>query len=380
VIANGAIIHTNIKRNLPNYGVFDEQRYFNSARENSIFTWKNYKIGLLICEDMWYEDTPKQLCKLGAQILITINASPYNITKDQQRKKIAKELCLQYKISLYYVNQVGGQDELVFDGGSFAMNTQGEITTQLEYFTNDQFTITNNSSKFAPVPSQMEAIYNALVLSLRDYANKNNFDKLLLGLSGGIDSALVAAIAVDALGRDKLLSVMLPSKYTSDSSKADALAVAKNLGIRLTDLSIEKITDAARFSLATLIDLSPGSITDQNIQARARGLLLMGLSNQLGALLLSTGNKSENAVGYATLYGDMCGGFNPIKDVYKTQVYALATYRKLPQSVITKHPSAELYFNQKDQDTLPDYNLLDKILYHLVEEDLSISAISLKGY
>ena len=380
LIANGKIIHIISKINLPNYSVFDDKRYFTSVNTTNIIEFKGYKLGILICEDLWSGDITNHLCKQGAEILIAINASPFTIEKDQQRKTLAQKICNQYQVDLLYVNQIGGQDELIFDGGSFACNAQGNFITQLDYFREDQANISwhNNqmlASKQANSPTHIKAIYQALMLGLRDYVAKNGFTKILLGLSGGIDSAITAAIAVDALGPENVIAVMLPSQYTSSASMLDAQAYAKDLNIELLSLPIEPIAIATRTTLSSINEPTAGSITDQNIQARIRGLLLMAISNQHGYLLLSTGNKSENAVGYATIYGDMCGGYNPLKDVYKTQVYQLSRWRGLPESIIDKAPSAELAFNQTDQDNLPDYNLLDKI-----EDNLGIAETSNKGY
>ena len=368
-ISNGEVIHIENKKILPNYGVFDEHRYFTPGNKTKVINWKDHKIALLICEDMWQEDVPDQLYQQDVDLIISIHASPFTIEKDKNRKTIAKDLCLTHKLDLVYANQVGGQDELVFDGGSFICNKKGEITSQLDYFKEDW------TNKYSPIPPKTTAIYQALMLGLSDYTSKNGFDKVLLGLSGGIDSALTAAIAVDALGANKVVAVMLPSQYTSELSIIDAKNLAKELNIELLDIPIEESTKAIKASLSHIAKLEPGSLTDQNIQARMRGIMLMSLSNQFGYLLLSTGNKSENAVGYATLYGDMCGGFNVLKDLYKTQVYELSKYRALPKSIIEKAPSAELHHNQKDQDILPDYDLLDKILFSLIEENLSLEEI-----
>ncbi|MBT6206943.1 MAG: NAD+ synthase, partial [Francisellaceae bacterium] len=346
-----------------------EHRYFTPGNKAKSITWKDHKIALLICEDMWQDDIPDQLYQQNIDLIISIHASPFTIEKDKDRKTIAKDLCLTHKLDLVYANQIGGQDELVFDGGSFICNKKGNITSQLAYFKEEW----NNQN--SSLPPQTTSIYQALMLSLSDYTSKNGFDKVLLGLSGGIDSALTAAIAVDALGADKVVAVMLPSQYTSELSIIDAKSLAQELNIELLNIPIEDSTKAIKSSLSHITELETGSVTDQNIQARMRGLMLMSLSNQFGYLLLSTGNKSENAVGYATLYGDMCGGFNILKDLYKTQVYELSKYRALPKSIIEKAPSAELHHNQKDQDSLPDYDLLDKILFSLIEENLSIEDI-----
>jgi NAD+ synthase len=385
LIKDGNAIEVATKMNLPNYGVFDDQRHFSIGQISEIFEIKGHKIGTMICEDMWYEEVPRFLSEKGARILIAMNASPFNLEKDKQRKLIAKSITIKNKVDLLYVNQVGGQDELVFDGGSFACNADGNIIAQLNYFNEDSANIVWNNNqitanKIVEPLQQEESIYRALMLGLSDYMSKNGFKKVILGLSGGVDSALTAYIAVDALGAQNVKAVMLPSQYTSQLSSDDAISLAKDLGIELINLPIEGLADNARLALSDVIKTDLSSVTDQNIQARIRGLLLMSLSNQFGYLLLSTGNKSENAVGYATLYGDMCGGYNLLKDVYKTQVYQLSSWRKLPSSIINKAPSAELKADQKDQDTLPDYELLDRILFHLIEDNLSIQDICSKGY
>ncbi|MEK6733606.1 MAG: NAD+ synthase [Pseudomonadota bacterium] len=381
LIKDSKIIDIASKYHLPNYGVFDEQRYFTPEIYNQVFQLKGHNVGVLICEDMWFLSRVDSLIKQGAKLVIVINASPFNIEKDKKRKALAKNICQKYEIDFIYANQIGGQDELVFDGGSFAFNSKAEQIANLSYFKEEIANIKwNESNRRFNSLSQTEAIYQALTLGLKDYVHKNKFKKVLLGLSGGIDSALTAAIAVDALGPDNVVAIMLPSKYTSKESLIDAEKLAQTLNIELKNIPIEEITNSIRKTLSNSIDLEQGSITDQNIQARTRGLLLMSLSNQLGFLLLSTGNKSENAVGYSTLYGDMCGGFNPLKDIYKTQVFELAKYRKLPKEIIEKAPSAELCYDQKDQDSLPEYILLDKILFHLIEENLSKKEIIAKGY
>lgn len=386
LIKNGNIIHISSKNNLPSYGVFNDERCFSSALKNEIFTLNNYKIGCIICEDMWHQELPSNLYARDIDVLLVINASPFNLEKDKQRKAIAQEICLKSKVDLVYVNQVGAQDEIIFDGGSFVCDSNGEIKIQLEYFVEDSININWNNKKIITkknleILSFEENIYNALMLGIKDYINKSGFKKVILGLSGGIDSALSAAVAVDALGAENVVAVMLPSQYTSKLSIDDAFAFARQINIEILNLSIEDIAKITRLTLSESgSELKSGSLADQNIQARIRGLLLMALSNQYGYLLLSTGNKSENAVGYATIYGDMCGGYNIIKDVYKTQVYDLAKWRKLPKSIIDKAPSAELFIDQKDQDNLPEYEILDKILFGLIEEKLSISEISDRGY
>lgn len=385
LISKGEIIHSFSKVNLPNYGVFDEQRYFQVGTNNQIFELNGHKIAAIICEDFWYEDLPNYLCAQGAEIIIAINSSPFTVVKDRQRKALAKKICLKHKVDLVYVNQVGGQDELIFDGGSFALNREGDLIAQLDYFTESQANISWEGNKMlegycAVKLEDEEYICQALRLGLKDYIHKNGFSKVILGLSGGIDSAITAKLAVDALGSENVIVVMLPSQYTSNESILDAQNLAKDLRIELLNLPIELVANSTRNSLSNIINLTDGSLTDQNIQARIRGLLLMALSNQMGCLLLSTGNKSENSVGYSTLYGDMCGGYNLLKDIYKTDVYKLASWLKLPESIIKKAPSAELHYNQKDQDNLPEYHILDEILFGLIEENLSIKEVSTKGF
>ena len=386
LIKNGEIIHISSKSNLPSYGVFNDERCFSSALKNDIFTIKGYKILCLICEDMWHHQPLNSFPNNSVDMILVINASPFYIEKDKQRKMIAKEICLKNKVDLVYLNQVGAQDEIIFDGGSFVCDSSGEIKVQLEYFVEDLININwvNKNiitKKEIAIISNEEKIYNALMLGLKDYIQKSDFKKVILGLSGGIDSALSAAIAVDTLGAENVIAVMLPSQYTSKLSIDDSFAFARQLNIQILNLSIEEIANVTRLTLTDCgNELKAGSLADQNIQARIRGLLLMALSNQHGYLLLSTGNKSENAVGYATIYGDMCGGYNIIKDVYKTQVYELSKWRKLPESIINKAPSAELFTDQKDQDNLPQYEILDKILFWLIEENLGIYDISKKGY
>lgn len=384
LIKNGEIIHLVSKSNFPNYGVFDELRYFSPDEKKDIFELKGYKISTIICEDLWKQDNNKLLGE-ETQILIAINASPFNLHKDALRKDLAKRISLKNKVDLVYLNQIGAQDELLFDGGSFVTSAAGEVIVQLSYFEESIFNITWKNgqiitSQKATLLSKEELLYQGLKLALKDYTSKNNFTKVLIGLSGGIDSALTAAIAADALGAEHVVAVKLPSKYSSISSSIDALTLSKELRIELLDISIEPLVETIRKTLDQHINFKEATITDQNIQARARGILLMALSNQYGYLLLSTGNKSENAVGYTTLYGDMCGGYNLLKDLYKTQVYALSKWRNLPKSIIEKAPSAELHPNQKDQDFLPDYETLDKILFHFIEENLSISQVCDRGY
>ncbi len=367
------VIH---KKTLPNFDVFDEARYFAPSQFLSSIEFRGLTLAILICEDLW---DPRNLFLLREQIFdtaIALNASPYSSKKHEYRELTAKNLGQ----NLIYVNQVGGQDSLVFDGSSFAMNSQGEIILQMKEFLEDSAVIEVTKSGEISTSTKQEALstiiernYKACVLGLRDYIQKNGFEKVLLGMSGGIDSALVAAMAVDALDKNNVSLYALPSRYSSDESMNDAKKCAENLGVKLEVISIEPMFEAAKFTLKNVSEL-----TEENLQSRIRGNILMALSNNSGALLLSTGNKSELATGYATLYGDMCGAFNPLKDLYKTQVYELANLKKdvIPQNILTKAPTAELRPNQKDSDSLPDYEILDKILFALIEEKKSITEIA----
>jgi NAD+ synthase len=372
LIHDGDIVHTTYKRHLPNYGVFDEKRIFSQGEMPEPIEFKGTKLGIIICEDMWFSDVAMHLKNQGAQILIVPNGSPYQIDIYEQRHAQASARIEETGLPIIYVNQVGGQDELVFDGGSFVMDATGKITHQLPLFKETTHNIADDIK--TEVLSQDEVIYGALTLGLRDYVTKNNFPGVLIGLSGGIDSALSAALAVDALGADKVHCVMMPSPYTSQDSLDDAAECAKLLGVKLDTINIEPAMQAYDEMLETHIDKNSAGTTFENIQSRARGMLLMALSNANGKMVLSTGNKSEMAVGYATLYGDMCGGFNALKDLYKGQVYALSEWRNtqglvIPERIITKAPSAELKQDQTDQDSLPPYDVLDNILEHLIEKE-----------
>ncbi|MAZ76860.1 MAG: NAD+ synthase [Micavibrio sp.] len=375
VIGNGTIQFVTHKHELPNDGVFDEKRIFNSGPLPKPYIFKNTKLGILTCEDMWHPHVASHLKSQGAEILIVPNGSPYHTDVHGLREMHANMRHNDTGLPIIYVNQVGGQDELVFDGGSFIMNDKGSITHTLPLF--EEGTInTADKSTITPKISEVETIYSALVLGLKDYVEKNGFPGVLIGLSGGIDSALSAAIAVDALGANKVHCVMMPSPYTSQDSLDDAEECAKMLGVKLDTISIEKAMAAYDDMLSPHIDKNNAGTTFENIQSRARGIILMGLSNANGKMVLSTGNKSEMAVGYATLYGDMCGGFNALKDLYKKQVYALSKWRNkqskvIPERIITKAPSAELKPDQTDQDSLPPYDVLDDILESLIEKELS---------
>jgi NAD+ synthase len=369
------------KQHLPNYGVFDEKRVFATCPPSAPVMFKNVKLGIGICEDFWLPGVAQYLATQGADILISINGSPFEVGKHDMRLTLMRSRATETKLPLIYVNIVGGQDELVYDGGSFALDATGEITTQLSFF--EEAVAQANDKILKQVQdddNDLSLIYSALCLGLKDYVHKNGFKGVLLGLSGGIDSALSAVIAADALGAENVHCVMMPSPYTTQISLDDAAKLVENLGC---SYDIIPITPAMQAYDSMLDD--PTGLTAENIQSRIRGMTLMALSNQHGSMLLSTGNKSEMAVGYATLYGDMCGGFNALKDVYKTDVFALARWRNaqdhiIPERIITRPPSAELAPNQKDEDSLPAYNILDKILHGLIEERLRVSEITEQGF
>lgn len=407
LIDNGEIVHKQYKHDLPNYGVFDEKRVFVEGPLPSVVEFRGIKLGLLICEDMWSHMVCDQFVKEGVELLISVNASPFELSKHDVRQDIAVLRTQQCGVPLIYLNQVGGQDELVFDGGSFVIDRHGSLFGQAHFFAEDLLCL-NFDIVLEEGKKQVELheariarpyrgaglIYQAVMLGLRDYVHKNGFPGVVLGLSGGIDSGVVAALAVDALGVDNVKLVYLPSPFSSEESEADARLLADSLGCAFHKLPIEGGMEWAENLLA--IDNLYGSKTDtvgQNVQSRLRGLLLMALSNQDGSLLLTTGNKSEISVGYATLYGDMNGGFNPIKDVYKTTIYKLAKWRNnhIPEtgfsreknifnaSILTKEPSAELAPGQIDRDSLPDYEQLDQILELLLDQDVPISDVIAMG-
>lgn len=380
LIENGEVKKIFSKKTLPNFSVFDEDRYFKPSQYISNFEFRGQTIAVLICEDLW---DAKNLFLLKEQILdlvITINASPYSQHKHERRLQICENICTELNKNLIYVNQIGGQDSLVFDGSSFVMNKKGEVLLQMAEFTEDSamIMVEKNAEIKSLNPSKnlseiTKRNYQACVLGLRDYILKNGFSKVMLGMSGGIDSALVAAIAVDALASKNVALYALPSRFNSEESMNDALTCAKNLGVKLEVISIEMMFEAGLLTLPNISDLAK-----ENLQSRIRGNILMAISNSENALLLSTGNKSELACGYATIYGDMCGAFNPIKDLYKTEIYKLAQFKSdvIPQNILSKEPSAELRFNQKDSDSLPDYETLDKILFSLIEEQKSLEEIA----
>ena len=383
------------KQYLPNYGVFDERRYFDKGRNQVLFDYKGITIGLLICEDLWEKNLIAELKQEGAELIVCLNASPFEVKKQESRKAMLAKRSRDHKLPIIYVNAVGGQDDLVFDGGSMAVQADGSVAHEAARFMNQLMfaslnvnTFTFNAQTKAPLTLSRESeMYQALVVGLRDYVNYSGFTGVIIGLSGGIDSALTLCIAVDALGADKVYAVMMPYEYTSKISLEDAQAQARRLNVSYTVCPIFDAVEGIRHTLAPLFNKSPADTTEENIQARARGVILMALSNKFGHLVLTTGNKSELAVGYSTLYGDMAGGFDVLKDVYKTQVYDLANYRNrledtpvIPERVITRPPSAELRAEQTDQDSLPDYEVLDGILTLYVDEDLGYKDIIEKGF
>lgn len=397
LLDGGKILHLTHKHRLPNYGVFDEKRYFTSAPLPSAFSWRGHQLGIMICEDMWTPDVTASLKQSGAELLICLNASPFEQGKHATRLEEAQKRVNESGLPLYYVNQICGQDDLVFDGNSFIMNANGEVIAQAPAWEESTLLIPANAgisiSETAAMDSRLRGnddntlsdLYAAMVLSLREYVNKNSFPGVVLGLSGGIDSALSAAVAVDALGAERVRAIMMPSRYTSQESLDDAAECAKLMGIQLDSISIEPAVTAMDSMLSPLFTGKPTDITEENTQSRLRGNILMAISNKLGHMVLTTGNKSEMAVGYATLYGDMCGGYNVLKDTYKTEVFALSRWRNeqgyfIPERIITKPPSAELRPDQKDEDSLPPYEILDAILYHTIENELSIDAIIAKGF
>ncbi|WP_335956377.1 NAD+ synthase [Acinetobacter bereziniae] len=394
VMKDGQVLGIYNKQNLPNYSVFDEKRYFNEGHQHLVFEYLGHKFGVLICEDVWSLNTVQQLAQLNVESVLVLNASPYEVGKPQHRIVTLKELAKQLNLHLVYVNQVGGQDDLIFDGTSFVINQSGEVALQAPSFIEDlyftEYQIENKSYQVvetAPALSTMAEIYQGLVLATRDYVQRSGFPGVILGLSGGIDSALTLAIAVDAIGADKVQAVMMPYTYTSQISVEDATEQAKRMGVTFGIAEIHPIVNSFMQTLYPFFGNSPADATEENLQARARGTLLMGLSNKFGNLVLSTGNKSELSVGYCTLYGDMVGGFAVLKDVYKTIVFELAKYRNsisetpvIPERVITRPPSAELRPDQKDQDSLPAYDILDAILYAYIEEEQSQEDIIAKGF
>ena len=391
VLHQGKIIASYAKQKLPNHEVFDEVRYFVPGNQPCVFECDGIQYGLILCEDAWHPGPAKQAHAAGAQILLVPNASPYHLKKEALRIEVLRSHIAQTKMPLVYVNAVGGQDELVFDGGSFALNSHGEVVMAMPQFKTGLGAVAVNSSGelekgLVTPPQSVEAqAYQALVLGVRDYVNKNRFPGVIIGLSGGVDSALVLAIAVDALGADKVRAVMMASRYTADISWIDAHELANNLDVQYDEIPISGPVDALEASLAEQFKGMKIDATEENIQARVRGTLLMALSNKTGRLVLTTGNKSEMAVGYCTLYGDMAGGFAVIKDIAKTLVYRLCAYRNsispvIPERILTRAPSAELRSDQTDQDSLPSYEVLDGIVERYMEQNQSIAQIIADGF
>ena len=394
VLHNGQQLACYDKQHLPNYSVFDEKRYFATGNQPTVVEINGIHVGLTVCEDIWFPGPSAQAVAAGAQLILNLNASPFHQGKLHQREQVVAQRARESQVPVVYVNLVGGQDELVFDGASFVMNGDGQVAHRSRAFEEMQDVVQfdlrdgrlqTQSDALLPPADNLAGVYSALVLGVRDYVLKNGFKGVVLGLSGGIDSALVLAIAVDALGADNVEAVMLPSRYTADISEHDAAKMAQILGIEFRSISIEKAFDAFMGLLAAEFSGTSTDVTEENIQARCRGVILMAISNKKGRMVLSTGNKSEMAVGYSTLYGDMAGGLDVLKDVPKVLVYALSNWRNrhgevIPQRIIDRPPSAELRPDQKDSDSLPDYAVLDPILEAYVEHDRSIAEIVAMGF
>jgi NAD+ synthase (glutamine-hydrolysing) len=395
VLCNGKLVGVYRKHDLPNYDVFDEQRYFTLDNRPLVFSVKGVCFGINICEDTWFRYAPGAARAAGAEVLLVPNASPYHLNKIDQRHQVMRDNVSHFGLALVYGNLIGGQDELIFDGGSFVLDASGVVTTQLKGFT-EQIELVHFDGA-TPLPGTIaepiaveEQVYQALVLGVRDYLGKNRFPGAIIGLSGGVDSALTLAVAVDALGADKVRAVMMPSRYTADISLIDAKDMAKRVGVSYDEIAIAPMVDAFGSTLAPHFKGLAEDATEENIQARVRGTLLMALSNKTGRIVLTTGNKSEMATGYCTLYGDMAGGFAVIKDIFKTLVYRVCAWRNetqqypvkmpIPERILTRPPSAELRPDQTDQDSLPPYDTLDGILAAYMEEECSIAQVVAMGY
>ncbi|GAA5446057.1 glutamine-dependent NAD(+) synthetase [Microbulbifer sp. NBRC 101763] len=394
LVSKGEIVAEYAKQKLPNYQVFDEKRYFTKGDKPCVVEIEGIPVGVSICEDIWHPEPIQQAVEAGAKVMLNINASPFHRGKAQQRLELLSKQARVAQVPIVYVNWCGGQDELVFDGGSIAIDCRGEVCARAEEFAEQLLPVSASEQSGrvtllpgdnAPPLDDLAAVYQALVLGVRDYVNKNGFNGVVLGLSGGIDSALTLAVAVDALGKERVEAVMMPFHYTSDLSKNDAADQAQRLGVHYREIGIELIFDAFMGALSEEFAGSERDTTEENLQARSRGVLLMAISNKKGAMVLTTGNKSEMAVGYATLYGDMVGGFNALKDVPKVLVFELSRYRNtvsevIPETVITRPPSAELAPDQIDSDSLPPYEVLDQILNLYVDQDLSAEEIIRRGF
>ncbi len=396
VIRDGRVLANHRKSCLPNYRVFDEKRYFTPGVEATVLEIGGIRAGVLVCEDIWEAEPAGAAKAAGAEVLLVINASPYEVGKQAQREElVVRQRVREVGLPVVFVNLLGGQDELVFDGNSFAMESSGVVTTRAPAFVEGLFTVDLSvdvdgvvfplPGAIAPLQGAEESVYGALVQGTRDYVDKHRFPGVVMGLSGGVDSALTLCIAVDALGADRVHTVAMPSRYTSQMSKDDAAAQAHGLLVRHSEISIEGMFEVTLAALANEFAGRAPDTAEENIQSRCRGLLLMGISNKTGKMLLTTGNKSEMSVGYATLYGDMAGGFAPIKDCSKLLVYRLARWRNtqspaIPERVIERPPSAELRFDQKDTDSLPPYEVLDPILEAFIEDDLSVEQIVARGF
>ncbi len=402
VLCEGQIVAHYDKRELPNYQVFDERRYFTPGEGVGVFEVAGVRVGLLICEDAWFEEPARLARDAGAQVLAVLNASPFHAGKSAEREQRMRERVQDCGLPLIYAHLTGGQDEVIFEGRSFALDDAGMVVARAEGFreaaldmqverVGERAVLTASPAAVQPLPTPEAELWDALVLGVRDYLGKNGFKGAILGLSGGIDSALVLAIAVDAIGADKVHAVMMPSPYTADISWIDSRDMAERLGVRYDEIAIAPLFEGFRTALAGQFAGLPEDTTEENIQARIRGTLLMALSNKTGSIVLTTGNKSEMATGYCTLYGDMAGGFAVIKDVLKTRVFALARWRNqndpygtgsnpIPERIITRPPSAELRPDQKDQDSLPEYEVLDAIIERYMENDEGVAALIADGY
>ncbi len=392
VIFEGKTLTSYFKHKLPNYSVFDEKRYFVEGKEAAVFDFKGIRFGLTICEDIWFTAPAALAADNGAEVILNLNASPFRQGKSESREWQVKQRAIETGLPIVYVNQVGGQDELVFDGGSFVVSAQGERVARAPAWLEGLYPVqvsrlgtkVSLQGELTEQETDLEMVYQGLVLGLRDYIEKNHFPSVVLGLSGGIDSALTLALAVDAIGSDRVKTVMMPSKYTAQMSLDDAAEMANNLNVSHKVIPIDAIYAQFEQSLSDEFKGLAKDTTEENIQARSRGVLLMALSNKTGAMVLSTGNKSEMAVGYSTLYGDMAGGYSPLKDVYKTLVYKLSEYRNsishiIPVRIITRPPSAELAEDQLDQDSLPAYDVLDSLLEQYIAEDLCFEDMVANG-